>query len=103
MMRMFVERAEVSLLEVNDLLRSTSSATSETQVLKAVDGAYRRIHAIKGDAASMGLEILASLAHQFESELQKTQGQRRRHWRRAAGPALATRRPAVQGEQPSRN
>ncbi|UUZ68665.1 Hpt domain-containing protein [Polaromonas sp. P2-4] len=71
MMRGFVERAEVSLLEVNDLLRSISSATSETQVLKAVDGAYRRIHAVKGDAASLGLEILASLAHQFESELQK--------------------------------
>ncbi len=71
MMRSFVERAESSLLEVNDLLRSTSSAASEAQVLKAVDGAYRRIHAIKGDAASLGLEILASLAHQFESELQK--------------------------------
>jgi two-component system, chemotaxis family, sensor kinase CheA len=71
MMRGFVERAEVSLLEVNDLLRSTSSAASETQVLKAVDGAYRRIHAIKGDASSLGLEILASLAHQFENELQK--------------------------------
>lgn len=71
MMRQFVERAETSLLEVNDLLRSTSSATSETQVLKAIDSAYRRIHAIKGDAASLGLEILASLAHQFESELQK--------------------------------
>lgn len=71
MMRAFVERAETSLLEVNDLLRSTSSAASEAQVLKAVDGAYRRIHAIKGDAASLGLEILASLAHQFENELQK--------------------------------
>ncbi len=71
MMRAFVERAESSLLEVNDLLRSTSSAASEAQVLKAVDGAYRRIHAIKGDASSLGLEILASLAHQFESELQK--------------------------------
>ena len=71
MMRAFVERAEASLLEVNDLLRSTSSATSEIQVLKAVDGAYRRIHAIKGDAASLGLEILATLAHQFENELQK--------------------------------
>ncbi len=71
MMRAFVERAEASLLEVNDLLRSTSSAASEAQVLKAVDGAYRRIHAIKGDAASLGLEILASLAHQFENELQK--------------------------------
>lgn len=71
MMRGFVERAEASLLEVNDLLRSTSSAASEAQVLKAVDGAYRRIHAIKGDAFSLGLEILASLAHQFENELQK--------------------------------
>ncbi|MDP2820022.1 MAG: ATP-binding protein [Polaromonas sp.] len=71
MMRGFVERAEASLLEVNDLLRSTSSAASEAQVLKAIDGAYRRIHAIKGDAASLGLEILASLAHQFENELQK--------------------------------
>lgn len=71
MMRGFVERAEASLLEVNDLLRSTSSAASEGQVLQAIDGAYRRIHAIKGDAAALGLEILASLAHQFENELQK--------------------------------
>lgn len=70
-MRSFVERTEASLLEINDLLRSTSSVSSETQVLKAVDGAFRRIHAIKGDAASLGLDVLASLAHQFESELQK--------------------------------
>ncbi|MES2401046.1 MAG: ATP-binding protein [Pseudomonadota bacterium] len=71
MMRSFVDRSEASLLEVNDLLRSTSAASSEAQVLKAVDGAYRRIHAFKGDAASLGLEVLATLAHQFESELQK--------------------------------
>ncbi len=71
MMRSFVERSEASLLEINDLLRSTSSASSEAQVLKAVDGVYRRIHAFKGDAASLGLDVLATLAHQFESELQK--------------------------------
>ncbi|MBI2726679.1 MAG: Hpt domain-containing protein [Polaromonas sp.] len=71
MMRNFVARSEASLLEINDLLRSTSSASSEHQVLKAVDGAYRRIHAFKGDAASLGLDVLATLAHQFESELQK--------------------------------
>ena len=53
------------------MLRSTSSASSEAQVLKAVDGAYRRIHSFKGDAASLGLEVLSTLAHQFESELQK--------------------------------
>ena len=70
-MRSFVERTEASLLEINDLLRSTSSVSSETQVLKAVDGAFRRIHAVKGDASSLGLDVLASLAHQFESELQK--------------------------------
>ena len=70
-MRSFVERTEASLLEINYLLRSTSSVSSETQVLKAVDGAFRRIHTIKGDAASLGLDVLASLAHQFESELQK--------------------------------
>jgi signal transduction histidine kinase len=71
MMRSFVERSEASLLEINDLLRSTSSASSEAQVLRAVDGAFRRIHAFKGDAASLGLDVLATLAHQFESELQK--------------------------------
>ena len=70
-MQVFVERAEASLLEVNELLRSASSANSEAQIHKIVDGAYRRIHAFKGDAASLGLEILASLAHQFETELQK--------------------------------
>ncbi len=71
MMRSFVERSEASLLEINDLLRSTSAASSEAQVLKAVDGAFRRIHAFKGDAASLGLDVLATLAHQFETELQK--------------------------------
>lgn len=71
MMRSFVERSEASLLEINDLLRSTSAASSESQVLKAVDGAFRRIHAFKGDAASLGLDVLATLAHQFETELQK--------------------------------
>ncbi|MES2944950.1 MAG: ATP-binding protein [Pseudomonadota bacterium] len=71
MMRSFVERSEASLLEINDLLRSTSSASSEAQVLKAVDGAFRRIHSFKGDAASLGLDVLATLAHQFENELQK--------------------------------
>lgn len=70
-MRNFVERSEAALLEVNDLLRTTSSASSEKQVLIVVDGAFRRIHALKGDAAALGLDVLATLAHQFENELQK--------------------------------
>lgn len=70
-LRGFIDRAEANLLEVNDLLRSTSSTQDEAVVLKVIDGAFRRIHAIKGDAASLGLETLAALAHQFESELQR--------------------------------
>ncbi len=71
LLRQFVARAESSLLEVNDLLRSTSSVHGEGAILKRLDEAARRIHAIKGDAATLGLETVASQAHLFESELQR--------------------------------
>lgn len=69
-LRMFIERSEASMLEVNDLLRSTAQAQSSAQVLKAIDGAFRRVHAFKGEAGSLGLDVLAQIAHQFESSLQ---------------------------------
>lgn len=71
MLRQFVARAEANLLEVNDLLRSTSSAQGEAAVLKRIDDARRRVHAVKGDAATLGLETLAGQAHQFENELDR--------------------------------
>ncbi len=71
MLRQFVSRAEAGLLEVNDLLRSTSDTQGEAAISRALDQAARRIHAIKGDAATLGLETFASQAHQFESELQR--------------------------------
>jgi chemotaxis protein histidine kinase CheA len=71
MLRQFVSRAEANLLEVNDMLRSTSAAQSESAILKRIDEARRRVHAVKGDAATLGLETLAALAHQFENELDR--------------------------------
>ncbi|MEO6292111.1 MAG: type IV pili methyl-accepting chemotaxis transducer N-terminal domain-containing protein, partial [Burkholderiaceae bacterium] len=71
MLRQFVTRSESSLLEINDLLRSTSTTQGERAILPVIDQAFRRIHALKGDAASLGLETLAAQAHQFESELQR--------------------------------
>lgn len=71
MLRQFVQRAERGLLEVNDLLRSTSSAQGEAAILKAVNEACRRVHALKGDAATLGLDTLAAQAHSFENELQR--------------------------------
>lgn len=71
MLRQFVARSEISLLEINDLLRSTSTTHGERAILQVIDQAFRRIHALKGDAAALGLDTLASQAHHFENELQR--------------------------------
>lgn len=69
LLRQFVARAESTLLEVNDLLRGTSASQGEAALFKRLDEAARRIHAIKGDAGTLGLDTIAGLAHQFENEL----------------------------------
>jgi two-component system chemotaxis sensor kinase CheA len=71
-LRQFIARSEVSLLKINDLLRSTSTAPGESAMIKVIDQVFHRIHALKGDAAALGLETLAAQAHQFESDLQRT-------------------------------
>jgi two-component system, chemotaxis family, sensor kinase CheA len=74
-LRMFIDRSEAAMLEVNDLLRSTAQAQTSLQMQKAIDGAFRRVHAFKGEAASLGLDVLAQIAHQFESGLQSIKDQ----------------------------
>ena len=69
-LRQFVERSEMQLLTVNDLLRSISSNSSDKQVKSSIDSAFRSIHAFKGDASMLGLQTLAHQAHAFETSLQ---------------------------------
>lgn len=71
LLRQFVARAETSLLEINDIMRSTSSAHSEAAVLSRVEEIARRMHSLKGDASTLGLDMLAMQAHAFESEIQR--------------------------------
>ena len=73
MLRQFVTRAQASLLHINDLLRSTAGAPDETAISKKLNEAARRVHAIKGDAAMLGLDSVASQAHLFETDLQRVQ------------------------------
>ncbi|AMO21964.1 hypothetical protein GCM10027034_22340 [Ramlibacter solisilvae] len=68
-LRQFVSRAESDLLEVNGMLRNTSAAQGEAAILRHIDEARRRVHALKGDAATLGLETLAGQAHAFETAL----------------------------------
>ena len=71
LLRQFVARAEESLLEVNDIMRSASSAQSEGAIQRRLEEIARRIHSLKGDAATLGLETVAAQAHLFETELQR--------------------------------
>lgn len=71
LLRQFVARAETGLLEINDLMRGASSTQGEAALLKTLDEACRRVHAIKGDAATLALDTLAHQAHMFETELQR--------------------------------
>lgn len=71
LLRQFVARAEQHLLEVNDLLRSTGSAHGEAAILKRIDECRRHVHAVKGDAATLGLDTIAAQAHLFEDELDR--------------------------------
>jgi HPt (histidine-containing phosphotransfer) domain-containing protein len=66
----FVDRAEASLLEVNDLMRQVDASSDGKQLRRSVDRIYRHVHAIKGEASMLSLELLASTAHEFESQLQ---------------------------------
>jgi two-component system, chemotaxis family, sensor kinase CheA len=69
LLRQFVYRAEGSLLEINDIMRSTSAANGESAILKRLDEIARRVHSLKGDAGTLGLDTIANQAHAFESEL----------------------------------
>jgi two-component system, chemotaxis family, sensor kinase CheA len=69
LLRQFVTRAEASLLEINDIMRSTSAAHGEMAIVKRLDEIARRVHSLKGDAGTLGLETIGNQAHQFESEL----------------------------------
>jgi chemotaxis protein histidine kinase CheA len=65
-------------------------------VLKAINEACRRVHAIKGDAGTLGLDTLAAQAHAFESELLRIREPgAAEHGRRPAVAAHAAGRPAA--------
>lgn len=62
----FLKATEQALLRANDELKSTGAARNPR---KTVDAVFRQIHTIKGEAASLGLDIFETLAQQFESLL----------------------------------
>lgn len=65
-LKQYLNRAEQELLEINDRLRTIESGRDYRQ---AIDQIFRKTHALKGDAAALGLEIFEELAQKFEDVL----------------------------------
>lgn len=63
----FLETTEQSLLEINDQLKRKSIGPADH--LRTIQSVFRTIHAIKGEAAALGVESVEVLAHQFEKTL----------------------------------
>ena len=63
----FLGDAEVSLKMVNSILKEP--AREEAAFRAKIDGIYRQVHAVKGEAAALGLKTVEQRAHAFEESL----------------------------------
>ena len=65
-LELFLKTAEQQLLEINEQLRSVGGTLDYR---RTVNNIFRMIHTLKGEAATLGLEMFESLAQQFETQL----------------------------------
>ena len=63
----FLTDADVSLKMVNSILKEP--AREESAFRAKIDGIYRQVHAVKGEAAALGLKTVEQRAHAFEEAL----------------------------------
>lgn len=63
----FLSDADVSLKMVNSILKEP--AREESAFRAKIDGIYRQVHAVKGEAAALGLKTVEQRAHAFEESL----------------------------------
>ncbi len=68
----FLTDADVSLKMVNSILKEP--AREETAFRAKIDGIYRQVHAVKGEAAALGLKTVEQRAHAFEESLSDLKG-----------------------------
>lgn len=70
----FATRSEKELLQVNRELRELSGSTSALQSKTVIESVFRRMHAFKGEAQTLGLDVLSLEAHAMESLLAQMRG-----------------------------
>ncbi len=68
----FLTDADVSLKMVNSILKEP--AREESAFRAKIDGIYRQVHAVKGEASALGLKTVEQRAHAFEESLTDLKG-----------------------------
>jgi HPt (histidine-containing phosphotransfer) domain-containing protein len=71
----YLDQAQASLLEINSQLKDDSGFNQN--YLNLVNGIFRRVHGLKGDAAMLGLDTFELLAQEFEDLLRRLREQPR--------------------------
>jgi two-component system, chemotaxis family, sensor kinase CheA len=70
----FATRSEKELLHVNLELRELADSISARQSQTVIESIFRRVHAFKGEAQTLGLEVLSLEAHTMENLLAQMRG-----------------------------
>ena len=70
----FLEESDVAMKMVNSILKEP--AREESAFRAKLDGIFRQIHSVKGEAAALGLKTVESRAHGFEEALQELRGRK---------------------------
>lgn len=65
-LNLFLKTVEQTLLEINEHLRSAGGALDYRRTVNTI---FRKVHTIKGEAATLGLDMFETLAQQFETLL----------------------------------
>jgi two-component system, chemotaxis family, sensor kinase CheA len=65
----FVRRSEKELLHVNVELRELSASGTQRETQIVIESVFRRVHAFKGEAQTLGLDVLSIEAHTMENLL----------------------------------
>jgi two-component system chemotaxis sensor kinase CheA len=68
----FLGESEVAMKMVNSILKEP--AREETAFRAKLDGIFRQIHGVKGEAAALGLKTVEQRAHSFEEFLAELRG-----------------------------
>jgi two-component system, chemotaxis family, sensor kinase CheA len=70
----FSARSERELLQANLELRELASSGSARQSQTVIESVFRRMHAFKGEAQALGLDVLSLEAHAMENLLAQMRG-----------------------------